>query len=168
MMIATTFEKELKKMHTTEDFFDRFYNSGRFIRTANYVNKNVENPFKIYTEVGEFVKNNEKERSLDSLSQLAYEYFCGLDCLDDDLLRDYMAIDRLASNRIGTLPEFLKIHSPKIKQILTELDKDEKTRRKFGVKRAITLLKSESSAIYVDYDAKNPVTGEYKLSKFVI
>lgn len=161
-------KKELEKMHTTEDFFDRFYNSGRFTRTARYLNKNTENPFKIYTELGEFVKNNEKERSLDSLSLLVYEYLCRLDSIDADLLRDYMAIDRLASNRMGTLPEFLKIHSSKIKQILAELDKDENTRRKFGVKRAITLLKSENSAIYVDYDIKNPVTGEYKLSKIVI
>lgn len=160
--------KELELMHITEDFFDRFYNSGRFSRTAEYIYQTFENPFKIYTELGVFVKNNEKIRTLDSFAELVYNYLSALKDVDKNKLRDLMALDRLASNRMGNLPEFLKIHSPKLKELLNMLEENPKTRRKSGVKRAITLMKTKPSAYYVDYDAKNPITGEYKLIEILI
>jgi hypothetical protein len=59
----------------------------------------------------------------------------------------------------------LKIHSPKLKEYLNELEKDPKTKKKQGIKRAITLLSSEDSFVYVDYDFQNPVTGKYEIFK---
>lgn len=160
--------EELNRLHETEDFFDRFYNSGRFLRTVEYISKSFENAFEIYTELGAFVKAKEKTRSLDELSWLVYECLVAHKEICADMLRDYMVLDRLATNRTGSLPEFLKIHSPKLKEILNLLEKDLKTKRRFGVKRAITLLKTSNSAVWVDYDIKNPVTGQYKLNEIKI
>ena len=111
------------------------------------------------------VKNSEKCRTLDEFSELVFKYLCSLGKFDQNIIRDLMAIDRLSTNKMGALPEFLKIHSPKLKEYLNELEKDPMTKRKQGVKRAITLLSSEESFVYVDYDFKNLVSGEYKIFK---
>lgn len=157
--------KELEGMKITEDFFDRFYNSGRFLKTVDYICETFENPFDLFTKIGNHVEQNQKDRSLDEFSKIAFDFLADLKEINKDKLRDCMAIDRLASNRMGNLPEFLKIHSPKLKEILNLLEEDEKTKRKTGVKRAITLLKTQKVAVYVDYDDKNPVTGLYKIKQ---
>ncbi|MBE6624010.1 MAG: DUF4080 domain-containing protein [Ruminococcaceae bacterium] len=156
---------DMEKFHIIEDFFDRFYNSRRFPSLNEYVLNLTENPFNLYTGLAFFVKNNEKSRTLDELSSLVYEYLCALDGTDKNIVRDLMATDRLSTNKMGALPEFLKIHSPKLKEYLNELEKNPKTKRKQGIKRAITLLASEKSFIYVDYDIQNPVTGKYEIFK---
>ena len=158
-------ENDMQKFHILEDFFDRFYNSHRFPRINEYLLENIEKPFNLYTGLAVFVKNNEKIRTLDEFSELVFEYLCTLDKFDKNVIRDLMAIDRLSTNKMGALPEFLKIHSPKLKEYLNELEKDPMTKRKQGVKRAITLLSSEESFVYVDYDFKNLVSGEYKIFK---
>ena len=72
-------------------------------------------------------------------------------------------MDRLATNRMGTIPEFLKIHSPLTKKILNELEQNENTRKPQNTKRALSLLSSMNEYVYVDYDVMNPVTKEFKI-----
>ncbi len=158
-------QKELEELHILEDLFDRFYNSHRFSRINEYALSLVQNPFNFYTGLAVFVKNNEKSRTLDELSGLVLSYISSLDGADKSLVRDLMAMDRLATNKMGALPELLKVHSPKLKIFLNELEKDPTTKRPQGIKRAITLLLSEESFVYVDYDLKNSVSGEYKIIK---
>lgn len=161
-------KSDFEKLHIVEDLFDRLYNSGRFSRTVRYIHDRVENKFDFYLKCGIYVKNNEKTRTLDEFSKLVYDYVLENEKVDSFEFRDNMAQDRLATNRMGVLPEFLKVKSPKIKEILNLLDKDEKTKRKKGIKRAATVLKSENAFVYVDYDIKNLVTEEYKLIKLKI
>ncbi len=158
-------QKELEELHILEDLFDRFYNSHRFSRINEYALSLTQNPFNFYTGLAVFVKNNEKSRTLDELSRLVLDYICSLDGANKNLVRDLMAMDRLATNKMGALPEHLKVHSPKLKTFLNELEKDPATKRPNGIKRAITLLLSEESFVYVDYDLKNSVSGEYKIIK---
>ncbi len=160
--------EELTLLHTIEDFFDKFYNSGRFPRLEKYIFETVKNPFEFYTGLALFVKETQESHSLDALSLCIYNYLAKIDDLDIDIVRDLMAMDRLATNREGALPEFLKIHSPKLKEYLNMLEGDPKTKSKKGIKRAITLLKTENAIVYVDYDTKNPVTKEYELIKYII
>ncbi len=161
-------ESELEKLHIVEDIFDRLYNSGRFSRTVRYIHSLVENAFGFYLDCGMYVENNEKTRTLDEFSELVYKFTLKMARVDPFVLRDCMAQDRLATNRMGVLPEFLKVKSPKIKEILVFLDQDPSTRRKKGIKRSATILKSEKSFVYVDYDVKNLVTNEYKVTKLKI
>jgi hypothetical protein len=154
----------VEALHIIEDFFDRFYNSGRFPRLNEYLLNSLENPFKLYTGLALFVKNHEKSKTLDELSLLVYQYLCS-NIENENIIRDLMAMDRLSTNKMGALPEFLKIHSPKLKEYLNELEKDPETKKKQGIKRAITLLSSEDSFVYVDYDFQNPVTGKYEIFK---
>lgn len=159
---------ELKGLHVVDDIFDRLYNSGRFSRTVRYIHSLVDNAFDFYFDCGAYIKNNEKTRTLDEFSELVYEFASKMDRVDPLVLRDCMAQDRLATNRMGVLPEFLKVKSPKIKEILNFLDQDSSTRRKKGIKRSATILRSDNSFIYVDYDVKNLVTNEYKVTKLKI
>ena len=157
--------EDLALMHITEDALERLYNSGRFSRTVSYLTEIFENQFEMYTSLGKFVQKNEKSKSLDEFSSLVFQYFSSFEGIDKCKLRDCMAIDRLATNRMGTLPEFLKHRTNEIKRLLTELEADPSTRRKKGVKRALTVLSAENSYVYVDYHNKNSVTKEYTVTK---
>ena len=77
------------------------------------------------------VKNN-----LDDFTKALLEYFGSSLYINRRELRDFLAIDRLSTNRMGTLPECLKIHSPVIKKLLNELEQNPLTKREKNVKRA--------------------------------
>ncbi|MBO5212212.1 MAG: DUF4080 domain-containing protein [Clostridia bacterium] len=154
---------DLNTMHLIEDVFDKIYNSGRFVRTAKYIAQKSEDPFKTYTGFAEFMKNHKNDTSLDAFTLCMLEYFSTLDFLSSDILRDCMALDRLSSNRMGMLPEFLKYRGADIKKALSFLESNESTKRRQGIKRAATFLKTENVFAYVDYDCKNPVTDQYEI-----
>ena len=83
-------------------------------------------------------------------------------------MRDALALDRLSTNKMGVLPEFLKIHSPLIKKMLNELEKDKETRREKNVKRAATLLLSRPVFAYVYYKNLHKVEKNYKVNEIYI
>lgn len=64
---------------------------------------------------------------------------------------------------MGTIPEFLKIHSPLTKQLLNELEKNPETKKPKCTKRALSLLSSMQEYVYVDYENIDTVTKEYKI-----
>lgn len=153
-------KEKLEIMHTCEDVFDRMYNSQRFKRTCKYITDVTKNPFKTFVDFSIYLKDK-KTKTLDDFTLELFTYFSEINGISTDKLRDLLVIDRLATNRMGTIPEFLKIHSPLIKQILNELDKNEETRKRKGVKRALSLLSSMKEFVYVDYENMNPVTKEF-------
>lgn len=155
-------KEKMEIMHTCEDVFDRMYNSQRFKRTCKYVTDTLKNPFGIFVDFSQYLKDK-NVKTLDDLTYEIYTYFPKKDGISKKQLRDVLVIDRLTTNRMGTIPEFLKIHSPLTKQLLNELEKNEKTKKCKGIKRAISLLSSMNEYIYVDYDHMNPVTKEYRL-----
>jgi hypothetical protein len=69
----------------------------------------------------------------------------------------------LASNKNCVLPEFLKIHSPLLKQALNELDKNPETRRMKNVKRSAAILSNEDKIVYVDYVYEDKVKKQYEI-----
>ena len=108
------------------------------------------------------------ENNLDSFTVAILDYFGGLQYINSRELRDFLAVDRLYTNRMGTLPERLKIHSLLIKNTLNELEKNPETRREKGVKRAATILPSVGKFIYVDYNEIDKVKKTYKINEIFI
>ena len=108
------------------------------------------------------------ENNLDSFTVAILDYFGGLQYINSRELRDFLAVDRLSTNRMGTLPERLKIHSLLIKNTLNELEKNPETRREKGVKRAATILPSVGKFIYVDYNEIDKVKKTYKINEIFI
>ncbi len=155
-------QEELQIMHTCEDVFDRMYNSQRFKRTCKYIEEALSNPFKIFIEFADYLKDN-AVKGLDQFTLEIYNYFSSKNEISKERLRDVLVMDRLATNRMGTIPEFLKIHSPLTKQILNELEKNEETKKPKFVKRALSLLSSMQEYVYVDYENIDSVSKEFKI-----
>ncbi len=154
---------EIKIMHTCEDIFDKMYNSSRFKRTCNYLVEALGNPFGMFMNFSTYLSKKQLPKTLDQLTLEIYTYFSGFKQISKNELRDVLVMDRLSTNRMGTIPEFLKIHSPLTKQLLNELEKNEKTKKTKNTKRALSLLSSMDKYVYVDYTEPNPVTKEYEL-----
>ena len=157
--------EELSNLHCFEDVFERMYNSSRFPRTCEYLTSFSENPFDVFFDFAMHLKNNVmiSPKTLDDFTLCLFEYFSKKEVVDANRLRDLLVMDRLSTNKMGTVPEFLKIHSPMLKKALNYLEKDIRTRKPQGIKRAISLLSSLDKCVYVDYENVNPITKQYKL-----
>lgn len=156
---------DIDRLHSFEDVFEKMYNSSRFGLTCEYLESVYENPFDMFMEFSDYVKCQHMPNNLDSFTKMIFDYFSSCKQVDEKKLRDALAIDRLATNRMGYLPSFLRIHSPHIKKTLNMLEKNEKTKRQKNVKRAAAILLTENKLAYVDYDNCDYVTNRF-LVKF--
>lgn len=158
---------ELQQMHRMEDAFDRIYNSGRFRRTVDFALQALNiTPFAFFGMFADWLWRSERQSakvSLDIYSEYLFLYLSDDLHLDSALVRDKMVCDRLATNASGVLPKFLQRQDVKLKAVRTALNANPDTQLQKGVKRAIAILYTENRAVYVDYTAPNPVTGEYTL-----
>jgi hypothetical protein len=158
-------KKELSLMHKVEDTFDRIYNSKRFSSLCEYLHTVYENPYKMYEDLAIYLDSCEKNKTLDELTLNIYTYFQKSPYVCMEKLRDLLAYDRLTTNRMGTLPEFLKVKTPKIKEMLNLLEENADTKRRSGVKRAATVLLTTNEFVYVDYMDIDPVKKVYPARK---
>ncbi|MDD3692475.1 MAG: DUF4080 domain-containing protein [Oscillospiraceae bacterium] len=157
-------KSDLQSLHRTEDALQRLYNSGRFTRTIEYLLEKIScSPFELFTSFGEYFEQCRCKRiSLDDFTALVFEYFSKQTNIDKAVLRDIMVCDRLSSNPSGHIPLTLKIKDEIIDKKLKKL---KKSNTKKGVRRGVAYLYSQKCAVYADYVDKNPVTGQYPLTK---
>ena len=155
-------KEKMEDIHTVEGVFDKMYNSQRFKRTCKYIVESIGNPFDVFLEFGNYlsVKNSV---SLDDFTLEIYNFFGGKEEISKTKLRDLLVIDRLSTNKMGMIPEFLKIHTPLTKKILNHLEKNPNTKKQKGIKRALSVLSSFEEYVYVDYTEIDPVTKEFKI-----
>lgn len=158
-------KEELALMHKVENTFDRIYNSKRFNSLCEYLHSVYENPYKMYEDLSIYLDSCEKNKTLDELTLNIYTYFQKSPYVCREKLRDLLAYDRLTTNRMGTLPEPLKVKTPKIKEMLNLLEENADTKRKSGVKRAATVLLTTGEFVYVDYTNTDPVKKTYEARK---
>ncbi len=161
-------EGEMMLLHQTEHTLDRLYNRGRFHRTLAYLLSTMQKtPFDIFFEFGQFLdKTDEVQKSLDDFTALVFSYFASQTTVDKTTLRDCMVCDRLATNSSGKLPKALRVEDPMLKMSIKKLEQI--NGRKKAVKRGYALLYGKSLLAYVDYEDKNPVTGEYVLHTYPV
>ncbi|MBQ8781553.1 MAG: DUF4080 domain-containing protein [Oscillospiraceae bacterium] len=169
--------EEMQLIHFAEDVLDRFCNSGRFRRTAEYVLGGTK-PFELLCGFGKYTaEKGTSGISLDDYTALVLDYFSSAEGIDRAVLRDKLVCDRFSTNSFGLLPEALKISDPVLlNKALLHLEASSDTRRRKGIKRSIAILYSECDedkicAVYADYDdkAKNRhslTAPEYKITKF--
>ncbi len=161
-------KQELEKLHIFEDCFEKLYNSSRFQLTCEYIFSKTENVFDSLMDFALFCEENKIENKLDNFTEAILDYFGAQLYINSRELRDCLALDRLSTNKMGTLPECLKIHSHLIKKTLNELEKNPQTRKKKGIKRAATVLSSLNEFVYVDYDDFDKVKKNYKINRIFI
>ncbi len=159
--------EELLHLSRTEDALERLFNSGRFKRTLRYLLKaGGASPFALFCRFGEYAAGKGTEKiPLDGYTALVFEYFSRQSGIDRSVLRDAMVCDRLATNSSGRLPPVLRVMDPALKAAAKGLTESDETRPQKGVRRGYALLYSERCLVYVDYRDKNPLTGEYPLSR---
>ena len=152
-------------MHKVEDTFERVYNSKRFTSLCEYLHTVYDNPYRMYEELAIYLDSCKNNKTLDELTLNLYSFFQKSPYVCEEKLRDLLAYDRLTTNRMGTLPEFLKVKTSKIKETLNLLEESKDTKRKTGVKRAATVLLTTKEFIYVDYTDLDPVKKTYGVRK---
>ena len=157
---------EVQLLHRLEDALNRLFNSGRFKRTIDYlVNTIGYTPFALFRFFGDYACDKvAADISLDDYTALFFRYFSKRDGVDPIRLRDMLVCDRLVTNASGFLPKALRIEDPMLRRIKAEINR--KVTKPAGVKRAVALLYSRQCAVYVDYQDKNAVTGEYELKEY--
>ncbi|MBE6663102.1 MAG: DUF4080 domain-containing protein [Ruminococcaceae bacterium] len=161
-------KNDLEKLHIFEDCFEKIYNSSRFPLTCEYIFSKAGNVFDALMKFALFCSDNMVENKLDNFTEAILDYFGSQLYINRRELRDYLALDRLSTNKMGTLPECLKIHSALIKKMLNELEKNPQTRKKKGIKRAATILPSMNEFVYVDYNDLDRVKKAYKINRIFI
>ncbi len=158
---------ELQRMHRAEDAFDRVWNSGRFRRTVNFALQVLNTaPFTFFIRFSDWLletKRSIQRVPLDIYSEYLFLFLTDFLQLDMVAVRDKMVCDRLATNASGVLPKFLQRQDVRLKAVRTALNAKPDTKLQKGVKRATAILYTENRAVYADYTAPNPVTGEYGL-----
>ena len=151
---------DIALLRRTERALNKLYNSGRFRRALAYIfERTGAAPFELFTAFGGQIEDGEKAGlSLDALVELVLDYFGEKEEIDRITLRDMLVCDYLSTNASGQIPLALRVEDPELKRLKKGL-KSGKGRR--GIAR----LYSEPCAVFVDYKDKNPVTGEYPLTK---
>lgn len=87
---------ELIKLKAIEDLFERYYNSGEFKRTMDFLFSKTDFPFEIFEKVYDyFEKKNLFERSL----PLEFYYEVLPEIFDFDGIGDYVRADRLTNKK---------------------------------------------------------------------
>ena len=158
-------QKEMGELHAFEDVFEKMYNSRRFALTCSYLFSCFDSSFSMFFDFAKYLLENPTPNTLDDFTRQIFEYFGGKDSVDKNSLRDALAIDRLATNRMGALPEFLKVRSLHLKKALNKLEENESTKKPKNVKRAATVLLTKNLLAYVDYVESDYITNRF-LVKF--
>ncbi|MBQ7226378.1 MAG: DUF4080 domain-containing protein [Clostridia bacterium] len=158
-------QKEMDELHAFEDAFEKMYNSRRFALTCSYLFGCFDSSFSMFFDFAKYLLENPTPNTLDDFTRQIFEYFGRKESVDKNSLRDALAIDRLATNRMGALPEFLKVRSLHLKKALNMLEENESTKKPKNVKRAATVLLTKNLLAYVDYVESDYITNRF-LVKF--
>lgn len=159
-------EDELKALHSMEDAVERIYNSGRLIKTLDYVlEASGMESFDFFMLIGENMRDKVKAgMSFNEYEEVLAKVLLSLENIDGQILRDYMVIDRLETDASGRIPSFLRIEDEKLKTVRKLLNKEESTKAISGVKRGMAIVYTQNKAAYVDYINKNPITGRFEIN----
>jgi len=140
--------QELCKLKEVENAVDRFYNSGAFSRTIDFLTRN--SPFTAFEELSEILSNAEKSGSVPraQLYELLFKYY-GNEILEG------LALDFLQNNKNLALPSFAKMAQPqKFKEKCYALLKDSKFIEKYNIIPELKSIRFEAvmdKVILTDY-----------------
>lgn len=145
--------EDIEKLKGIEEHLEKMYNSGRFLRTLNYLLKSLElTPFKLFSFITENIemKNN---MSLTEYTDKIYNLLS--EKTDKEKLRDIMICDFLSTNASGHLPSSLYRYDKRLSKVRAGIK---------GRKGNAVLYSGTERAVIADYEANpHPITGRYKL-----
>ncbi len=152
---------EIKSLKLTEDALDRLYNTGRFIKSLNYLitECNYE-PFNLFFEFGTMI--NGSKMTLSQYAEHFYTYFKEKDNVDGEILRENILFDMLCCSSSLQIPDSIKINEPMYRQ----------AKRKFTEgttdKIKVAVLPEMGKILVVNQSGKKDLRGRYPHSLYNI
>lgn len=172
--------QELLRLANIETALGRLSNSGRFARSLPYALSLWQGgAFAFFSAFAAVSEALGQTPHADKVAQCFYQFASSVAGVKSDRLRDLMALDTLASRRLGRLPDFLKVTDNRLKAVnirlknktapATEIDnlceKFTKGHISFCILYSgVGCCGQNESLAFFDYTCQNPVTGQYKVA----
>lgn len=153
--------QELIHLHQIEETLDRYYNSGRFTSTLEYLVKG--SPFDFYARLADFAQFPSPP-SADMLYERLNDF------AQDKKATDLLKLDFLSSTRHGRLPKCLD-RGEDLKELCfeylktTEPENDARLRYK---QVRLEYFETMNSYILFNYTKQNPVTGRFEYKQIEV
>jgi len=160
--------REIFYLKQFEDCFNRFYNSGRFGKTLEYLEAFYNSPFEMFEDISTYMeKYNMTYKALSSRS--LYDFLAALGeekkgTIDRDTLKEKLLFDFYSTDKSDTVPaslrdiaDFSREARATIRMLMNDMDIPK------GSCYAGRFI--NGSCYIFDYSAKNPVSGLYPLVK---
>lgn len=149
-------EDNLKELKSVELILNKFYNSGKFTRTMQVINRGYESTYEMFHNIARFIK--EKDYNLSDFNQI---YQAILEFMNNDnKIRNILKLDYLSTNNSKILPKALKSkHSLDFKKF----KKNHKNGKYlyYNELEYIDGMGFDKYYLEFNYKIKNPVTGQY-------
>lgn len=107
---------------------DKYYNSGKFLKTLEYLEKHFKRPFDLYFEFYRYWKENKlfyKNHSLKALYNVLYDFSVKNIGLEENIIKDLLKFDFLYSTNAKDLPDCVKEKDKKIPDLFRDYLKNE-------------------------------------------
>jgi radical SAM superfamily enzyme YgiQ (UPF0313 family) len=127
---------ELLRLKTIEDLLERYYNSGRFSRSCQFLFARFKTPFAALEAVGDWWK----QQGYDQFSHQTKDLYahlirfyreCHGESPETGLLRNLLKFDLLMQERVVELPDWAGEHDPEIRKMGFLFWQDPENRRQY-------------------------------------
>ena len=149
---------DIQRLKHTENALQHTYNKGRFLSTLHYVKTATgTRPFSLMESLGANVPNHGTQ--LEGYVVQIYDYFKGLQGVEENALQDCMIYDWLGMVKGKNAPAFLKNetnHRKHIAEVAGRL-------LSRNMKREEIAILNSGLGVFVDSNDRNPVTGLYRI-----
>ncbi len=155
---------DLAKLHEVEDALERMYNSGRFLRTLDYLLQATGwSPFALFEAFGRYAAaQGTAGVSLDLYTEWIWYFFAGQEGVQAERLRDCLVIDRLSCDNTGRIPPLLRRGDKRLKHAKAKARQKRPGQGKLGV----ALLYQPFRIAVFDYTKRDAMTGRYAVEVF--
>lgn len=145
-------EDEIKSLKNCEDALDRLYNSGRFLKSLEYlVNECMMSPFDIFYQFGNMINGCKME-----LSQYALHfYYFFRDKVNEDKLRECILFDLLCCSSALQIPDEIRIKDPLYKRVKHQFTYNSTEKIK------VAILREHKKILVVNQDSEKDFRGRY-------
>lgn len=113
---------DLKLLNGVEAALGRLSNSGRFVQSLPYLLSLWQGgAFAFFSAFAAFSADLPAFPGADEVGERFYRFGCAIAGIKPERLRDLLAVDTLASRRLGRLPDFLKVPDARLRAVNTAL-----------------------------------------------
>lgn len=122
---------DLRSLHHTEEALEKYYNSGRFSAALRYILAEEEDPYTFYKELGVYLHESYKGRSIGAKEQYQVLFEFSLRYLEGRgrrpqsvVLSELLKYDWLSGNKKQFVPEFLHRNYTDTRDLKRQLSKE--------------------------------------------